>query len=146
MKRGCWLVAVLGGCLLMTACASLEAFRNLMDSQIGKPIAEVREAFGYHYIERQLEGGKAYTWHWSRSGVSPGYETPTTIQSFGSNRLRDTIISPGAYFPPAYYEEACEFSMITGPGGRVEAWHAQGNGCASYVGAEPVLRSKPRAR
>ena len=128
--------------LIFSACASLEGFQTLMDSQIGKPIAEVQQLFGFNFIERQLDNGnKAYSWYWTETGLIPGYETPTTIYSTRSKKTEDVIISPGTYFPPRYYEENCEFTFITDTQNTVTAWQARGNACASYPGPGPVLRS-----
>ena len=129
--------------LLLSACASIERFQNLMDSQLGKPLAEVQQTFGYNFIERELDGDKtAYTWHWTRTGVTPGYETPTTIYSTGRSRhAEEVIITPGTYFPPTYYEENCEITVIVDGSDTVTAWQARGNGCASYPDPGTALHS-----
>ena len=137
---------LLAGILMFSACASIEQFQGLMDKQIGKPLAEVQQEFGYNYIERELDDGKkAYTWYWTRTGVTPGYETPTTVYSTRSRQARDVIISPGTYFPPTYYEENCEFTFIADQANTVIAWQARGNGCAAYPGPGQVLRSSKPA-
>ena len=141
-RRVLWLI--IGG-FLLAACASVERFQQFMDSYIGQPISVVQEAFGYDYSEHQLDANsKAYTWQWSRQGVTPGYRTPTTIYSSGWSRRfgRDITIIPGTYYPPTYYEQHCEFTFIVDANERVTAWRALGEGCTSYRPV-PVLRSKP---
>ena len=124
---------------LLSACASLAQFQQFMDRYIGQPIASVQDAFGYNFTERTLDDGrKAYTWQWSRQGATPGYRMPTTVYASRWNRYDRYYLS----YPPTYYEEHCEFTFITDTQGRVNAWRAQGDGCASYR-PEAVLRSAP---
>ena len=142
-KQVGWLIAA---SFWLTGCASVERFQQFMDSYIGQPISLVQEAFGYDYSEHTLaDNSKAYTWQWSRRGVTPAYRTPTTIYSSGWSRRfgRDVMIIPGTYYPPTYYEQQCEFTFIVDTAsGRVSAWRARGEGCINYKPV-PVLRSKP---
>jgi hypothetical protein len=144
MKSVIWvaLALVFGGC------ASVEGFTRLMDGQIGRPIAEVQNQFGYNHIERKLDsGGRAFTWVWSESGESPSYQSPTTIRSYGSAESKTVTINPGTYFPPQKYTLACEFTFLVNDGDKVTAWRAHGNGCASFPGPENFLSSdSPRKK
>lgn len=144
-RRG--LVGLLVGPLLATVlgCATVGQFRAGMDSFIGRPIREAQETFGYGYALRELEdGGRAYTWQRVQTGVLPGYESPTTVESYttreGDIARRSTTVFPGTYYPPEQYRNTCEFTLITDGAGTIVRWHAQGNGCKGYPGG-PVLRS-----
>jgi len=125
---------------LLTACVTTARFEQLMEGYLGVPIADVQRTFGYNYIERKLPDGKrAYTWVWKEKGVFPGYETPTTIQTFTSNKGQHVIVIPGTYFPQTPYETTCEFSFITDASGKTLTWRASGNGCAAFRGPGTVL-------
>ena len=131
---------------LLAACATTAKFQQMMDGYIGAPISEVQQQFGYNYIERKLPDDKvAYTWVWKEKGVFPGYETPTTIQTYTSNKGQHVIVIPGTYFPQTPYETTCEFSFITDASGKTLTWRAHGNGCARFAGPGRVLGpdSKP---
>ena len=131
---------------LLAACATTAKFQQMMDGYIGAPISEVQQEFGYNYIERKLPDDKvAYTWVWKEKGVFPGYETPTTIQTYTSNKGQHVIVIPGTYFPQTPYETTCEFSFITDASGKTLTWRAHGNGCARFAGPGRVLGpdSKP---
>jgi len=131
---------------LLAACATTAKFQQMMDGYIGAPISEVQQEFGYNYIERKLPDDKvAYTWVWKEKGVFPGYETPTTIQTYTSNKGQHVIVIPGTYFPQTPYETTCEFSFITDASGKTLTWRAHGNGCARFAGPGKVLgpESKP---
>ena len=125
----------------LAACATTAHFQQMMDSYLGMPISDVQNRFGYNYIERQLpDGNRAYTWTWTEKGVFPGYETPTTIQTFSSDKGQHIIVIPGTYFPQTPYETTCEFSFITDKSGKTVSWRAHGNGCAGFAGPGQVLR------
>ncbi len=125
---------------LLAACATTAQFQRMMDGYVGVPIADVQHVFGYNYIERKLPDGKrAYTWVWTEKGVFPGYETPTTIQTFTSDKGQHVIVIPGTYFPQTPYETTCEFSFITDAAGKTLTWRASGNGCAGFRGPGSVL-------
>jgi hypothetical protein len=131
---------------LLTACATTAQFKQMMDGYIGVPIADVQQTFGYNYIERKLpDGEQVYTWVWKEKGVFPGYQTPTTIQTFTSDKGQHVIVIPGTYFPQTPYETTCEFSFITDASGKTLTWRASGNGCAGFRGPGTVLGpgSKP---
>lgn len=124
----------------LAACATTERFERMMDGYLGAPIGELQQRFGYNYIERQLpDGRRAYTWVWKETGVFPGYETPTTIQTFSSDKGQHVVVIPGTYFPSTSYETSCEFTFITDAAGRTLTWRAHGNGCAHYRGPGRVL-------
>ena len=130
----------------LAACATTAKFQQMMDGYIGVPISDVQLRFGYNYIERQLpEGERAYTWVWKEKGVFPGYETPTTIQTFTSDKGQHVIVIPGTYFPQTPYETTCEFTFITDKSGKTLTWRAHGNGCAGFAGPVQILSpaSKP---
>jgi len=130
---------------LLVACATTARFEQMMDGYLGAPISELQQRFGYNYIERQLPDGlRAYTWVWKEQGVFPGYETPTTIQTFSSSKGQHVIVIPGTYFPSTSYETNCEFTFIADPSGKTVTWRAHGNGCAHYSGPGKVLA--PAAR
>lgn len=129
--------------LMLSGCASTERFQREMDSYLGWDIQQLRERFGYNYIERDLgDGTRAYTWVWSERSLYQGYQSPDVVHSYtaddGSPRV---IVSPGTYFPPTYSEYQCEFSFITDTQGRVTRWRAQGSGCAVYPGPKTVLQN-----
>lgn len=129
--------------MLMTACASTEKFIRQMDQQIGQPLSSVQKSFGYNFVKRTLKDGQtAYTWSWLQRDLSPGYRSPDIIQTWKSKKGLHTYIIPGMYFPPEYYEYACELTFIINSDERVIAWRAHGNGCAYYPGPEDVLTSK----
>lgn len=128
--------------LVLSGCASTERFQRNMDSYLGWDIQQLREHFGYNYIDRDLgDGTRAYTWVWSERSLYRGYQSPDVIHTYksadGSARV---LVSPGTYFPPYYDEYHCEISFITGQEGRVIRWRAQGNGCAAYPGPSSVLQ------
>lgn len=128
--------------ILLGGCASTERFQRDMDSYLGWDIPQLRERFGYNYIERDLgDGTRAYTWIWSERNLYQGYQSPDVIHSYtsadGSSQI---IVSPGTYFPPSYGEYQCELSFIANADGRVTRWRAQGNGCAVYPGPDAVLQ------
>ena len=128
--------------VLLAGCATTEHFQRDMDSYLGWDIGQLREHFGYNYIERDLgDGSHAYTWIWSDRSVSPGYLSPDVIHTYQSAEgAPRVIVSPGTYFPPSYYEYLCEFTFITNAEGHAVRWRAQGNGCSSYPGPESVLQ------
>lgn len=133
-------VVVLMSSALLAACASTAQFQRMMDGYLGAPISEIQQRFGYNYIERQLpDGNRAYTWIWTEKGVFPGYETPTTIQTFSSDKGQHIIVIPGTYFPQTPYETTCEFSFVTDKAGNAVSWRAHGNGCAGFRGPGTVL-------
>ncbi len=120
------------GALLVTGCASTEAFRQGMDSRIGTPIATIQQQFGYNFIERHVNPDtRAFTWVWAQSGETPGYEAPTTIRTIESGTTVTTSVTPGTYFPPRRYTISCEFSFLVGTDDRVKAWRAHGDGCGA---------------
>jgi hypothetical protein len=125
---------------LLVACVTTARFEQMMSGYLGAPISELQQRFGYSYIERQLpEGNRAYTWLWKEQGVFPGYETPTTIQTFSSDKGQHVIVVPGTYFPSTAYETNCEFTFIVDPSGKTVSWRAHGNGCAHYTGPGKIL-------
>lgn len=125
---------------MLVACATTARFEQMMNGYLGAPIGDLQRRFGYNYIERQLpDDYRAYTWIWKEQGVFPGYETPTTIQSFSSDKGQRIIVIPGTYFPSTSYETTCEFSFITDKSGKTVSWRAHGNGCAHYVGPGKIL-------
>ena len=131
---------------ILAACASTAKFQQMMDGYVGMPISDLQQRFGYNYIERQLpDGERAYTWVWKEKGVFPGYETPTTIQTFTSDKGQHVIVIPGTYFPQTPYETTCEFTFITDKSGKTVTWRAHGNGCAGFAGPGQILSpaSKP---
>jgi hypothetical protein len=124
----------------LASCATTAQFQKMMDGFVGVPISEVQQQFGYNYIERKLPGDKiAYTWEWKEKGVFPGYETPTTIQTYTSDKGQHVIVIPGTYFPQTPYETSCEFTFITDSSGKTLTWRAHGNGCAGFRGPGTVL-------
>ena len=134
------LIALLLSAALLAACATTAQFQQMMDGYIGAPIGEIQKRFGYNYIERQLpDDYRAYTWIWTEKGVFPGYETPTTIQTFSSDKGQHIIVIPGTYFPQTPYETTCEFSFITDKSGKAVSWRAHGNGCSGFAGPGQVL-------
>ena len=133
--------------LLSQGCASVERFRGIMDSHMGQPISRAQESFGYNHGMRALDDGRrAYTWVWTESEVSPGYETPTTVYRSSSTDADRVTIIPGQYFPPERHEVACEFTFITGPTDTVVAWRAHGNGCGYFVGPSTILTNSTGPR
>ena len=128
--------------LLVSGCASIEQFQRKMDSYIGWDVDQLREQFGYNYIEHDLgEKRRALTWTWTSSSLYPGHQTPDVIHTYQSAQgTTHSVVVPGNYYPPEYYEYVCEFSFIIDAQGRAMSWRAQGNGCASYPGPGPVLR------
>ncbi|MEW6330984.1 MAG: hypothetical protein AB1560_05935 [Pseudomonadota bacterium] len=126
---------------VLAACVTTARFEQMMDSYLGVPIGELQQRFGYNYIERQLPDGlRAYTWVWKEQGVFPGYETPTTIQTFSSSSgQQHVIVIPGTYFPSTSYESNCEFTFVADAAGKTVTWRAHGNGCAHYTGPGKVL-------
>lgn len=136
MKR--WFL-VLSVALAVHGCASLERFRQGMDSRLGWNIDQLRAYFGYNYIERELsDGQRAYTWTWAEQGMRPGYVSPDVIHTYQSAQGTRVMVTPGTQFPPEYYAYACEFTYIVDAAGRATAWRAHGNGCAAYPGPEQV--------
>jgi hypothetical protein len=124
----------------LAACATTAQFQQMMGGYLGAPIGDVQQRFGYNYIERQLpDGHRAYTWVWRERGVFPGYETPTTIQTFSTDKGQQVIVIPGKYFPQTPYETTCEFTFITDKSGKTLSWRAHGNGCAGFRGPGEVL-------
>jgi hypothetical protein len=125
---------------LLVACVTTARFEQMMDGYLGATISELQQRFGYNYIERQLPDGlRAYTWVWKEQGVFPGYETPTTIQTFSSDKGQHVVVIPGTYFPSTSYETNCEFTFIADASGKTLTWRAHGNGCAHYSGPGKVL-------
>lgn len=125
---------------LLAACVSTVRFEKMMDDYLGMPIAELQRQFGYNYIERQLANGNhVYTWIWKEKGVFPAYETPTTIETFSSDKGQHIVVIPGTYFPQTPYETNCEFSFIVDATGKTVSWRAHGNGCAGFAGPGKVL-------
>lgn len=126
---------------VLAACATTERFERMMDGYLGAPVSDLQQRFGYNYIERQLPDGlHAYTWIWKQRGVFPGYETPTTIQTFSSSTgQQHVVVIPGTYFPSTSYESNCEFSFIADKSGKTVSWRAHGNGCAYYPGPGRIL-------
>lgn len=127
--------------VILAGCATTERFEREMDSYLGWDIAQLREHFGYNYIEHDLgDGTHSYTWVWSDRSLSPGYLSPDVVHTYqspeGATRM---IVSPGTYFPPSYYEFLCEFTFILDSSGHAVRWRAQGDGCAAYSGPESVL-------
>ena len=133
--------------VLLSACVSTARFEQMMDGYIGVPIADLQRVFGYNYIERKLTNGhRVYTWAWQEKGVFPGYERPTTIQTFTSDKGQHVIVIPGTYFPQTPYETNCEFSFIVDASDRTVSWRAHGNGCAGFYGPKvlgPGGKPKP---
>ena len=120
--------------LAVAGCATMERFQQTMEGYIGWDIDQLREAFGYNYIERDIgEGRRAYTWTWIHHGSTPGYHAPDVIHTYTSKK-GDThvVITPGYYFPPEYYENLCEFSFVTDATRKAVSWRAHGNGCLAY--------------
>ena len=129
---------------MLAGCATTAQFRSSMDQFLGKPIAAAEEAFGYGYSVTDLEdGSRAYTWRTLKTGVTPGYESPTYIFSdrTGDHSTSATVY-PGTYYPPQVYREMCDFSFITDRSGSIVRWNARGEGCKGQPGG-PVLRSGP---
>jgi len=125
---------------LLASCVSTVRFQRMMDGYVGQHIDQVRAVFGYNYIVRDLPNNhRAFTWTWVERGVIPGYQSPTTIETYSADKGQRITILPGTYFPPEYYEAVCEFSFIVSPPGQVVSWRAQGNGCATYYGPGPIL-------
>lgn len=125
---------------VLAACATTVRFEQMMNGYLGAPISELQQRFGYNYIERQLpDGNRAYTWLWKEQSVFPGYETPTTIQTYSSDKGQHVVVIPGTYFPSTAYETNCEFTFITDPSGKILTWRAHGNGCAYYSGPGRIL-------
>ncbi|MDV3238302.1 MAG: hypothetical protein LOY58_05575 [Gammaproteobacteria bacterium] len=134
-------LAVAGILLALGGCASLERFQRDMDGYVGWHIDQLRERFGYNYIERDIgDGMRAYTWVWAEHSLRPGYRAPDVIHTYRTETGTRSVIYPGDYFPPDYYEYYCEFSFIVNPQGRAVSWRAHGNGCAAYPGPENVVR------
>ena len=139
MKLPRYFVVILALTVLVS-CATTERFERMMNGYLDAPIADLQHRYGYNYIERQLpDGYRAYTWIWKEQGVFPGYETPTTIQSYSSDKGQHVIVIPGTYFPPTSYETSCEFTFIVDPSGKTVSWRAHGNGCAHYAGPGKIL-------
>ncbi len=128
--------------MLLAGCASTERFQRKMDSHLGWSIAELREHFGYNYIERDLgDGTRAYTWTWYDRELHQGYQSPDVIHTYKSaDGSPHVIVTPGTNFPPSFTEYHCELSFIVGAQGRVIRWRAQGNGCAVYPGPDKVIK------
>ena len=117
-------IAGLLSLLLLSSCASTVRFEQMMDEYIGAPIADVQ---------------RVYTWAWQEKGVFPGYERPTTIQTFTSDKGQHVIVIPGTYFPQTPYETNCEFSFVVDASDKVVTWRAHGNGCPGFYGPGKVL-------
>lgn len=125
---------------LLVSCATTVQFERMMDGYLDVPIDKLQRHFGYNYIERKLDGGlRAYTWIWKEKGVFPGYESPTTIQTFSSDKGQHVIVIPGTYFPQTPYETSCEFSFIVDASGKTVSWRAHGNGCSRFSGPGTVM-------
>ncbi len=141
MEMGRFILSVLLA-MVLGGCATTERFQRDMDSYLGWDIQQLREHFGYNYIERDLgDGSIAYTWIWADRNLSPGYVSPDVIHTYQSNEgTTRVIVSPGTYFPATYYDYQCEFSFIVDDHGRAIRWRAQGNGCALYTGPQFVLQ------
>jgi len=130
---------------VINGCVSTKQFKQQMDRYIGLPIKQIQARFGYNYIERKLENNqRAYTWTWSQSDFSPGHRTPDIIRTYRSDNKTITTIIPGSYFPPEYYEYACEFSFIIDESQHVIAWRAHGNGCAYFTNNDGVMHSQTK--
>jgi len=126
--------------LLLQGCASVERFRGIMDGHMGRPIASAQESFGYNHAMQALDDGRrAYTWVWTESEVSPGYQTPTTVYRSSSTDADRITIIPGQYFPPGRHEVACEFTFITDRADTVVGWRAHATGCGYFAGPNTVL-------
>ncbi|MFA7593537.1 MAG: hypothetical protein WCY26_07345 [Thiohalobacteraceae bacterium] len=139
MQMTHWLLV--GLLLAVAGCASLERFQQNMDGYIGWHIDQLRERFGYNYVERDLgDGMRAYTWVWAEQSLRPGYRTPDVIRTYRTETGTRSVIYPGEYFPPDYYAYYCEFTFIVDPQGLAVSWRAHGNGCADYRGPEDVVR------
>lgn len=131
--------------LCLPACVTTEGFQHMMDSQVGMHIDDLRNHYGYNYIERELpDGRRAFTWTWVERGVTPAYRSPDIIRTYRSSQGQEVYIIPGAYFPPEFYETNCEFSFIIDSTGRAISWRAHGNGCAGYSGPGDVLQPAPK--
>jgi hypothetical protein len=131
----------------LVGCATVAQFRQDMDGFVGRPIQAAQETFGYSYVVRDLGGGeRAYTWNRVETGVVPGYESPTTVETYrtgrGDQATRTTTVYPGTYYPPEAYRNTCEFTFITDAGGTILRWHAQGDACRGRPGGH-VLKSSP---
>jgi hypothetical protein len=126
----------------VAACATTAQFVRHMEQFPGRPIAEAQQAFGYSYAVKDLEDGtRAYTWTNVRTGVVPGYESPTVVETFRTgDHSRITTVTPGTYFPPYVYRDACEFTFITDGAGTILRWSARGDGCRGQPGGV-VLQS-----
>lgn len=140
VKPMAWLLAA-----ALAGCATVGQFRTHMDAFLGQPIGRAQDTFGYNYVARELEEGeRAYTWTRVETGVIPGYETPTTVETMRSRedgvRSRTTTIYPGTYYPPQAYRNTCEFTFIANRSGTIVRWHAQGDACRGGPGGR-VLRS-----
>jgi hypothetical protein len=141
-RRGAgWLLAA--GVIWLAGCGSIEAFRAMMDQYLGQPIEEVQRRFGYNHLVHEVpNGGKAYTWAWVERGITPGYQSPATYQTFVSgDRSYFTTVFPGMFFPPQPYELVCELSFVADAGGRVVAWRAHGDNCAYFQGPDAPMWS-----
>ncbi len=130
------LVVGLGGC------ATVEQFQRNLDDYLGLPLEQLRERFGYNYIERKIdEETQAYTWTWVERGSYPGYRTPEIIHTVGSKKGTRVIVYPGYYFPPRYYEYVCEMTFVLDTSGVAIGWRAHGNGCRGIPGPPQALKS-----
>jgi hypothetical protein len=125
-------------------CATKAQFRARMDEFVGRPIAAAQEAFGYGYAVKDLEdGSRAYSWVTVKTGVAPGYQSPTVIETLrSSDQTRTTTVMPGTYYPPYVYRDVCEFTLIADGSGTIARWNARGAGCKGQP-AGLVLRSEP---
>ena len=136
-------LVIFAAIFLVTGCASMERFKRGMDTYIGADLKTLQQQFGYNYIERKLDDGlRAYTWTRIERGTYPGYSYPSTTHTYKTSKGKRVIYTPGYYFPPEYYERICEFSFIVDRNNRAISWRAQGNGCAAYTLAAPVIKSQ----
>ena len=141
MMLKCLAWIVLATTVLVGGCATVEQFREDMNRFVGLPIARAQEVFGYQFAVRELDGGeRAYSWTQVESGVSPAYETPTTVHTFRTEDSKHVTIMPGTYYPPQAYSSVCEFTFVADPAGIIQRWHAQGEGCRGRVLSRPVLQ------
>lgn len=131
---------ILLAAVLTSACATVGQFRQDMDQFVGLPVARAQEVFGYQFSARELGAGeRAYTWTRVESGVSPGFETPTTVHTFRTDDSKHVTIMPGTYYPPQAYSSICEFTFVADAGGIIQRWHAQGDGCRGRLRSGSTL-------
>jgi hypothetical protein len=122
-------------------CATTGQFRGHMDQFLGRPISEAEQAFGYNYAVKELEeGNRVFTWATTKTGVVPGYQSPTIIESHRSGEQTRTTVTPGTSYPSYVYRDVCEFSFIADNAGKIVKWSARGDGCRGRPGGT-VLQS-----